>query len=162
MASSIRLDVATFTWLHLGSFPESSYKNRHKEWCIGHCQLNGSRADMTTAYCGHDFFEYSILYQVLSQTFDEAEQKYHSLLSTQPRRRTALRAFEGRALEISNCPLRMACMTSIPAIVQHAAQNDLKPSMGRMRRLTALWSCSTRLLRYLEWRMTMAVLWTLL
>jgi hypothetical protein len=27
----------------------------------GHCQLNGSRPDMTTTYCGHDVFEYSIL-----------------------------------------------------------------------------------------------------
>jgi hypothetical protein len=26
-----------------------------------HCQLNGSQPDMTTAYCGHDFFEYPIL-----------------------------------------------------------------------------------------------------
>ena len=27
-----------------------------------HCQLNGSQPDMTTTYCGHDFFEYPILY----------------------------------------------------------------------------------------------------
>ena len=27
----------------------------------GHCQLNGSRPDMTTTYCGHDVFEYFIL-----------------------------------------------------------------------------------------------------
>jgi hypothetical protein len=27
-----------------------------------HCQLNGSQPDMTTAYCGHDFFERRILY----------------------------------------------------------------------------------------------------
>jgi len=37
--------------------------------------------------------------KVLSQTSDEAEQKHHSLLPMQPRRRTALRAFEVRALE---------------------------------------------------------------
>jgi hypothetical protein len=23
---------------------------------LGHCQLNGSQPDMTTIYCGHDFF----------------------------------------------------------------------------------------------------------
>ena len=27
-----------------------------------HCQLNGSQPDMTTTYCGHDLFKYSILY----------------------------------------------------------------------------------------------------
>ena len=31
-------------------------------------------------------------------------------------------------------------MTSIPAIVQHAAQNDLKPSIPLTTRLIALWS----------------------
>src|SRR6185369_15544478 len=28
----------------------------------GHCQLNGLQADMTTTYCGLDFFEYTVLY----------------------------------------------------------------------------------------------------
>jgi len=27
----------------------------------GHCQLNGLQADMTTTYCGLDFFEYTVL-----------------------------------------------------------------------------------------------------
>ena len=27
-----------------------------------HCQLNGSQPDMTTIYCGYDFFEYPVLY----------------------------------------------------------------------------------------------------
>ena len=30
---------------------------------------------------------------------------------------------------VSNCPLRIACITSMPAIVQRAAHNDLNPSM---------------------------------
>ena len=42
------------------------------------------------------------------------------------------------------------------------AQKDLKPSMGRVSRLTARWSCSTMLLRYLHCRIVMAVLWILL
>jgi hypothetical protein len=33
---------------------------------------------------------------------------------------------------VSSCPLRIAGMTSIPAIVQRAAQKDLKPSIGRV------------------------------
>ena len=33
-----------------------------EEMMGGHCQLNGSRPDMTTTHCGHDFFAYSILY----------------------------------------------------------------------------------------------------
>src|SRR5215510_16103585 len=37
---------------------------------------------------------------------------------------------------VASCPLRIACMTSIPAIVQRAAQKDLKPSMGRISRFT--------------------------
>ena len=41
-------------------------------------------------------------------------------------------------------------MTSIPAIVHRAAQNDLKPSIGRVSRFTARWSCSTMLLRSLQ------------
>src|SRR5215510_3024296 len=28
---------------------------------VGHCQLNGSQPDMTTIYCGYDFFEHPIL-----------------------------------------------------------------------------------------------------
>ena len=39
-----------------------------------------------------------------------------------------------------SCPLRMACIVSIPAIVHRAAQKDLKPSIGRVRRFTARWS----------------------
>ena len=33
----------------------------------------------------------------------------------------------------------------------------LNPSMGRVRRLIARWSCSTRLLRYFDWRILMGV-----
>src|SRR5262249_47519252 len=35
------------------------------------------------------------------------------------------------------------CMSSIPARVTAADQNDWKPSIGRTRRLMARWSCST-------------------
>jgi hypothetical protein len=40
----------------------------------------------------------------------------------------------------------------MPAMIILAFQNDLKPSIGRVIRLMAWWSCSTRLLRYLEGR----------
>jgi hypothetical protein len=51
---------------------------------------------------------------------------------------------------VSNCPLRIACMTSMPALVHRAAHNDLNPSVGRVSRVTARWSCSTILFRYFE------------
>ena len=54
-----------------------------------------------------------------------------------------------------SCPLRIACMTSMPVIVHRAAQNDLKPSIGRVIRLIARWSCSTTLFRYFTWRSSM-------
>ena len=41
-----------------------------------------------------------------------------------------------------SCPLRIACITSMSAIVHPAAQKDLKPNMGCVRRFTARWSCS--------------------
>ena len=43
-------------------------------------------------------------------------------------------------------PLRIMCMSSMPAIVDAADRNDLNPSIGRATRLTARWSCSTMLL----------------
>ena len=46
-------------------------------------------------------------------------------------------------------------MSSMPARVAAADLNDLKPSIGRTVRLTARWSCSTMLLRYLTWRISM-------
>ena len=44
-----------------------------------------------------------------------------------------------------NCPFFTICMVSIPAINFWALQNDLKPSIGSVTRLTARWSCSTML-----------------
>jgi hypothetical protein len=38
--------------------PHSLYSSARR------CQLNGSQPDMITIYCGHDFFEYSILYYI--------------------------------------------------------------------------------------------------
>src|SRR6202521_5739951 len=52
-------------------------------------------------------------------------------------------------------PLRIMCMSSIPARVMAADQNDLKPSIGRVSRLIARWSCSTTLFRYFTWRSSM-------
>ena len=50
------------------------------------------------------------------------------------------------------CPLRSACMISMPRKVRHAVVNRLKPSIGRVRRLMNRWSCSMMLFRYLHWR----------
>src|ERR1700694_862774 len=47
------------------------------------------------------------------------------------------------------------CMSSIPARVMAADQNDLKPSIGRAIRLIARWSGSTILFRYFTWRSSM-------
>jgi branched-chain amino acid transport system substrate-binding protein len=43
------------------------------------------------------------------------------------------------------CPLVSIAMASTPASVRRAVQKPWKPSMGRVRRLTRRWSCSTRL-----------------
>ena len=53
-------------------------------------------------------------------------------------------------------PLRIMCMSSIPARVTAADQKDLNPDIGRTSRLIARWSCSTMLLRYLTWRISMS------
>ena len=45
---------------------------------------------------------------------------------------------------------------SIPAISRAADQNDLNPIICRTRRLTARWSCPTTLLRYVNWRSSIA------
>jgi putative spermidine/putrescine transport system substrate-binding protein len=37
-----------------------------------------------------------------------------------------------------------------------AQRKDLNPSIGRVMRLTAQWSCSIRLLRCLDWRISMS------
>ena len=50
------------------------------------------------------------------------------------------------------CPLRSACMISMPRKVRHAVVNRLKPSIGRVRCLMNRWSCSMMLFRYLHWR----------
>ena len=50
-------------------------------------------------------------------------------------------------------------MVSIPAMMILALQNDLKPSIGRVIRLMARWSCSTMLLRYFTDGMVYVVGW---
>ena len=63
----------------------------------------------------------------------------------------------GRNLPVARSwPLRIMCMSSMPAIVAAADRNDLNPSIGRTTRLTARWSCSTMLFRYLILRISMS------
>jgi hypothetical protein len=54
----------TYSWQHV---PRETHARVRLQGGIevmpGHCQLNGSQPDMTTTYCGHDFFEYPILYK---------------------------------------------------------------------------------------------------
>ena len=45
-----------------------------------------------------------------------------------------------------NCPLRMRCINSMPAIVIAAVAKPLKPSIVAIRCFTPRWSCSIRLL----------------
>jgi hypothetical protein len=48
------------------------------------------------------------------------------------------------------CPLRIMCgISSTPPRMIRAERKSLKPCIGRVMRLTARWSCSTMLLRYL-------------
>jgi hypothetical protein len=51
-----------------------------------------------------------------------------------------------------NCPFRMRCSNSMPAIVIAAFLNRLKPSITAMRCFTPRWSCSIRLFRYFDER----------
>src|SRR5450830_2113515 len=56
----------------------------------------------------------------------------------------------------SICPFLIMCIVSMPAMMIRALQNDLNPSIGPVILLTARWSCSTMLLRYLFWRIRMS------
>jgi putative transposase len=47
----------------------------------------------------------------------------------------------------------LMCMVSMPAMILGAERDTLNPS--RVRRLTARWSCSTRLFKYFDWRNSM-------
>src|ERR1700733_7554797 len=49
-----------------------------------------------------------------------------------------------------NCPLRMRCINSIPAIVIAAVAKPLKPSIVAIRCFTPRWSCSIRLFKYFD------------
>ena len=49
-------------------------------------------------------------------------------------------------------PLRMRCISSMPAIVIAACRKPLKPHITAMRCLTPRWSCSIRLFRYFDAR----------
>jgi hypothetical protein len=50
----------------------------------------------------------------------------------------------------TNCPLRMRCINSIPAIVIAAVAKPLKPSIVAIRCFAPRWSCSIRLFKYFE------------
>src|SRR5260221_4340235 len=49
-----------------------------------------------------------------------------------------------------NCPLRMRCISSMPAIVIAAVAKPLKPSIVAIRCFTPRWSCSIRLFKYFD------------
>ena len=49
-----------------------------------------------------------------------------------------------------NCPLRMRCINSMPAIVIAAVAKPLKPSIVAIRCFTPRWSCSIRLFKYFD------------
>jgi len=67
---------------------------------------------------------------------------------TPPAHRIA--ALDATHLSFAIWPLRIMCMSSMPAMVDAADRNDLKPSIGRTTRLTERWSCSTMLFRYFD------------
>jgi hypothetical protein len=56
-----------------------------------------------------------------------------------------------------NCPLRMRCISSMPAIVIAALRDCSNPNIAAMRCLTLRWSCSIRLLRYFDDRSLVSV-----
>ena len=53
-------------------------------------------------------------------------------------------------------PLRIMGIVSMPAIRMRAHRKVLNPSVDRVIRLMARRSCSTMLLRYFDWRSSMA------
>jgi len=57
----------------------------------------------------------------------------------------------------TSCRFLSMCMSSMPTSVAGAASNALHPNIGRVIRLTPLWSYSTMLLRYLTLRIAIAV-----
>jgi hypothetical protein len=59
--------------------------------------------------------------------------------------------------DLSRRPLRIMCISSTPPKMIRAQRKSLKPCIGRVMRLTARWSCSTMLLRYLHCRITTLV-----
>ena len=63
--------------------------------------------------------------------------------------------YEARSLLLASWPLRIRCMISMPAIRMRAQRKVLNQSIGRVMRLMARRSCSTTLLRYFDWRISM-------
>jgi len=55
------------------------------------------------------------------------------------------------------CPFLIICIVSMPDRMMRAQRKFLNPSIGRVRRLIARWSCSMRLFRYLFWRTLIGV-----
>ena len=70
---------------------------------------------------------------------------------------SALHLFLYERLPFATVFLAIMCMHSMPSRRMRAQRKFLNPNMGRVRRLIARWSCSTRLLRYLNWRILMGI-----
>lgn len=73
-----------------------------------------------------------------------------------PKSRTGRRRID-RVLYHTSSALGDLCMHSMPLSRMRVQRKFLNPNMGRVRRLIARWSCSTRLLRYLDWRILIGV-----
>jgi hypothetical protein len=56
----------------------------------------------------------------------------------------------GGSTDTAAVPFRIICIVSIPANMARAQRRDLKPSIGRVMRLMARWSCSIMLFMYLH------------
>ena len=63
--------------------------------------------------------------------------------------RTAARRDRGVLPRHFICPFLIMCMNSMPLRMTRAQRKSLNPSIGRVMRLMARWSCSTTLFRYL-------------
>lgn len=85
-----------------------------------------------------------LVHEGLSQSSEGDECIDPSLFSTQPKASNCSASVWDPFWERSSCPLRIACLTSIPAIVPQAAQHDVNPHRGRTLRFPTRWSCSTR------------------
>ena len=94
------------------------------------------------------------LFQVLSQSFRVTEQRPSFETPYPASEENCAAGVRPPSLDW-NWPLRIMCMSSIPARMMAVDQNDLNPHTGRVSRLIARWHCSTILFRYFTWRSSM-------